>query len=387
MPLMMGLSIAIAQPTITPSPTPTQTPAPTKPRFSQTLTEIEAPETAGLDDLLYSATEGDRAVLVRALDSSLKYLQSDRAAKVYQSYPIKGVTRSRVEKSLRRFRQLVLASKTPEALQTAVRKEFSFYQSAGNDGMGTVGFTGYFEPVLTASRKATEDYRYPLYRQPTSFNTWKKPHPTRLELEGANGLQATKGKLKGAELVWLKSRLDAFLIQVQGSARLQLTDGTTMTVGFGGSTDYPYVGIGRELVKEGKFKLEELTLPKIKQYFVEKPEELDTYLPRNKRFVFFQNTNNQPPIGSLGQPVLARRSIATDKRLMPPGAIALLQTQLPDRSLTQQSVSRYVLDQDTGSAIIGPGRVDIFMGSGDQAAAEAGLVNATGNLYYLLLKP
>lgn len=200
-------------------------------------------------------------------------------------------------------------------------------------------------------------------------------------------MQATKGKLKGAELVWLKSRLDAFLIQVQGSARLQLTDGTTMTVGFGGSTDYPYVGIGRELVKEGKFKLEELTLPKIKQYFVEKPEELDTYLPRNKRFVFFQNTNNQPPIGSLGQPVLARRSIATDKRLMPPGAIALLQTQLPDRSLTQQSVSRYVLDQDTGSAIIGPGRVDIFMGSGDQAAAEAGLVNATGNLYYLLLKP
>lgn len=175
MPLMMGLSIAIAQPTITPSPTPTQTPAPTKPRFSQTLTEIEAPETAGLDDLLYSATEGDRAVLVRALDSSLKYLQSDRAAKVYQSYPIKGVTRSRVEKSLRRFRQLVLASKTPEALQTAVRKEFSFYQSAGNDGMGTVGFTGYFEPVLTASRKATEDYRYPLYRQPTSFNTWKNP--------------------------------------------------------------------------------------------------------------------------------------------------------------------------------------------------------------------
>jgi membrane-bound lytic murein transglycosylase A len=390
LPTLVSLLTAIAQPTTAPSPTPAQTPVqtpPAKPRFSQPLTAIEPPETVGLDNLLYSATDGDRAVLVRALDNSLKYLQSDRAATIYRSYPIKGVTRSRVEKSLRRFRQLVLASKTPEQLQTSVGKEFTFYQSAGNDGMGTVGFTGYFEPVQTASRKPTEDYRYPLYRQPTSFSGWKKPHPSRLDLEGADGLQATKGKLKGAELVWLKNRLDAFLIQVQGSARLQLTDGTTMTVGFGGSTDYPYVGIGRELVKEGKFKLEELTLPKIKQYFAEKPEELDTYLPRNKRFVFFQNTNNQPPIGSLGQPVMAHRSIATDKRLMPPGALALLQTQLPDRSLTQQSVSRYVLDQDTGSAIIGPGRVDIFMGSGDQAAAEAGLVNATGGLYYLLLKP
>jgi membrane-bound lytic murein transglycosylase A len=386
LPTLVGLLTAIAQPTITPE---AKTPpvVQVKPRFSQTLTPIDKPpEDLGLDNLL-GESEEDRASLVQALDNSLKYLQSDRAATTYRSYPIKGVTRSRVEKSLRRFRQLVLAAKKPEQLQTAVRKEFTFYQSAGNDGMGTVGFTGYFEPVQTASRKPTEDYRYPLYRQPASFSAWKKPHPSRLDLEGADGLQAVKGKLKGAELVWLKTRLDAFLIQVQGSARLQLTDGTTMTVGFGGSTDYPYVGIGRELVKAGKFKLEELTLPKIKQYFAEKPEEMDIYLPRNKRFVFFQNTNNQPPIGSLGQPVMARRSIATDKRLMPPGALAVLQTQLPDQSLVQQSVSRYVLDQDTGSAIIGPGRVDIFMGSGDQAAAEAGLVNATGSLYYLLLKP
>jgi membrane-bound lytic murein transglycosylase A len=384
LPTLVGLLTAIAQPTITPElKTP---PVPVKAQFSQTLTPIKPPEDLGLDQLL-GESEDDRATLVRALDNSLKYLQSDRAATVYRSYPIKGVTRSRVEKSLRRFRQLVLAAKTPEQLQAAVRKEFTFYQSAGNDGMGTVGFTGYFEPVQTASRQPTQDYRYPLYRQPTSFGGWKKPHPSRLDLEGADGLEAAKGKLKGAELVWLKTRLDAFLIQVQGSARLQLTDGTTMTVGFGGSTDYPYVGIGRELVKAGKFKLEELTLPKIKQYFAEKPDELDVYLPRNKRFVFFQNTNNQPPIGSLGQPVMARRSIATDKRLMPPGALAVLQTQLPDQSLVQQSVSRYVLDQDTGSAIIGPGRVDIFMGSGDQAAAEAGLVNATGGLYYLLLKP
>jgi membrane-bound lytic murein transglycosylase A len=385
LPTLVGLLTAIAQPTLTQEAKPPT--APVKPRFAQTLTPVETlPEDLGLDKLL-GATGGDRAVLVRALDNSLKYLQSDRAAKIYQSYPIKGVTRSRVEKSLRRFRQLVLASKTAEQLQVSVRREFSFYQSAGNDGMGTVGFTGYFEPVQTASRKPTEDYRYPLYRQPASFSAWKKPHPSRLDLEGADGLQAAKGKLKGTELVWLKTRLDAFLIQVQGSARLQLTDGTTMTVGFGGSTDYPYVGIGRELVKEGKFTLEELTLPKIKQYFAEKPEELDTYLPRNKRFVFFQNTNNQPPIGSLGQPVMGRRSIATDKRIMPPGALAVLQTQLPDQGLVQQSVSRYVLDQDTGSAIIGPGRVDIFMGSGDQAAAEAGVVNATGGLYYLLLKP
>jgi membrane-bound lytic murein transglycosylase A len=190
--------------------------------------------------------------------------------------------------------------------------------------------------------------------------------------------------------VWLPDRLEAFLVQVQGSARLQLTDGTVMTIGVAGHTNQPYTGIGRELVKDGKLRLEDLNLPNVVQYFRQHPDELDTYLPRNRRFVFFQNTQGAPAMGSLGVPVTAERSIATDKSLMPPGAIALIQTQLPilnaNKSLEQRPVSRFVLDQDTGGAIIGAGRVDIFMGNGKEAGDRAGLVNATGQLYYLLLK-
>jgi membrane-bound lytic murein transglycosylase A len=196
--------------------------------------------------------------------------------------------------------------------------------------------------------------------------------------------------LRGLELVWLRDRLEAYLVQVQGSARLRLTDGTMMSIGYAGRTDYPYVSIGRELVNDGKFREDELTLPMVIEHFRANPAELNTYLPRNDRFVFFRETRGTPATGSLGVPVTPERSIATDKSLMPPGALALIQTQIPypdaDGTLTSRLVNRYVLDQDTGGAIRGAGRVDIFMGTGELAGDRAGLINTPGELYYLLLK-
>lgn len=199
-----------------------------------------------------------------------------------------------------------------------------------------------------------------------------------------------QGALKGLELVWLKSRLEAFLVQVQGSAKLALTDGSTMSLGYAGRTNYPYVSVGRELVNDDKFTLEELSLPLMLDFFRDNPQALDEYLPRNPRFVFFQSTNGAPPTGSLGVPVLAERSIATDKSLLPPGALALITTQLPyidgSGQYVKRPVSRFVLDQDTGGAIKGAGRADLFMGSGQGAGDRAGLINETGQLYYLMLK-
>jgi membrane-bound lytic murein transglycosylase A len=225
---------------------------------------------------------------------------------------------------------------------------------------------------------------------PPDLDQWALPHPTRRQLEGEDGLQGVQGRLRGLELVWLRDRLEAYLVQVQGSARLQLTDGTTMSIGYAGRTDYPYVSIGRELVNDGKFREEELTLPIVIEHFRNHPADLNLYLPRNDRFVFFQETGGTPATGSLGVPVTANRSIATDKTLMPPGALALIQTQLPDADgsggFSQRFVNRYVLDQDTGGAIRGAGRVDIFMGTGTSAGDRAGLINTPGTLYYLLLK-
>jgi membrane-bound lytic murein transglycosylase A len=339
----------------------------------------------GIDDRLFDKP-GDRADFVSALNQSLRYLRTPQAQKHYRDYAVPGFTHWRVERSLERFRQLVLRSRSAEQLRAAVRQEFQFYESVGKDGQGAVHFTGYYVPVQTASRTKTATYRYPLYQLPPGFADWPHPHPTREQLEGKDGLQGTKSPLKGQELVYLADRLQAFLIQVQGSSQLQMTDGTTMAVGFAGATHHPYSSVGKELIKDGKFKAEELTLPKVLAYFQQHPQDLDVYLPRNHRFVFFRNTAGSPPLGSLGVPVTADRSIATDKRKMPPGALALIHTQLPDRQLNQQAVSRFVLDQDTGSAIIGPGRVDVFLGTGDRAGDRAGLVNAEGKLYYLLLK-
>ena len=333
---------------------------------------------------------GDKQLLLKSIDYSLGYLNSQAAASAYSRYPVAGITRDRVRRSLARFRQLVVSSTTPAQLQESVKREFVFYKSIGKDNKGTVAFTGYFEPTYQASRTPNSEYRYPLYRVPPNIGSWAKPHPTRLDLEGADALQGSKGLLRGLELVWLRDRFQAFLVHVQGSAKLQLTDGGVMTVGFAGKTSQSYTGVGRELVKDGKFTLEQLTLPKLTEYFTNFPADMDKYLPKNQSFVFFRDTNGSPATGSIGVPVTAERSIATDKVLMPPGALALISTKLPYPNaagkLEQNAVNRYVLDQDTGGAIKGAGRVDVFMGTGNLAGDRAGYINSTGELYYPLLK-
>jgi membrane-bound lytic murein transglycosylase A len=357
---------------------------------SSELDLVDGSDILGLDRQIWgdAGEPGDRRSLLIAIDYSLAYLQTPKAANVYQNYAIAGITRDRVRHSLARFRQVVISSNSPAQLQAAIKREFVFYKAAGKDGKGTVGFTGYFEPIYAASRERMGAYRYPLYRLPPDLASWPKPHPTRLELEGADGLSAKR--LRGLELVWLRDRFQAFLVHVQGSARLKLTDGSVMTVGYASKTDRAYTGVGRELVRDGKFTLEELTLIRLTQYFKQFPADMNKYLPRNESFVFFRETNGAPPTGSLGVPVTEERSIATDKSLMPPGALALIKTRLPYQNqkgnFEQFTVSKYVLDQDSGAAIKGAGRVDIFMGTGDLAGDRAGLINATGELYYLILK-
>jgi membrane-bound lytic murein transglycosylase A len=330
-----------------------------------------------------------RQNLLQAIDLSLNYLNTPKAAQAYRQYADTEFNLDQVRNSLIRFRQLVVSSNTPEQLQQAVKAEFIFYQSTGKDGLGTVDFTGYFAPVYSASLVPTTEYRYPLYRKP-NLAAWGKNHPTRIQLEGQDGLLGNKSVLAGNEIVWLRDRLEAFLVQVQGSARLELTDGSIMTVGYDGTTNYPYVSIGGELVKDGVFKKEELSLPKLIAYFQANPAQLDKYISRNNRFIFLRETNGAAPTGSIGVSVTPDRSIATDKSLMPPGALALISAPIPEldatEQITTQQVDRYVLDQDTGSAIKGAGRVDIFLGTGNLAGERAGRLNGSGKLYYLLLK-
>ncbi|MEH2322684.1 MAG: murein transglycosylase A [Nostoc sp.] len=346
----------------------------------------------GLDDQIWGQRGkiGDRKALLASIDNSLVYLTKKEAIAAYQNYPMKEITLDRVQRSLLRFRQLVVSSNSAAQLQAAVSREFVFYQSVGNDGKGTVKFTAYYEPVYTASRVRTAIYKYPLYRLPPDFSQWPKPHPKRIDLEGRDGLKGNKSKLHGLELLWFRERLDAYMVHIQGSAQIKLTDGKTTSVGYAGGTDYPWTSIGKELAKDGKLPLSGLTLPRMIAYFRQKPYELSNYLPRWERFIFFQETGGTGATGSIHVPVTAERSIATDKSLMPPGALALIYNSFPYSAgggkLERRSVSRFVLDQDTGSAIKGPGRVDYFMGSGKLAGDRAGITGGNGSLYYVLLK-
>lgn len=375
------------------SPAPPPAPElPLKPRSAQEVLQASRyPSLLAWDDQLWNGPDAaaNRQALLNAIAHSLRYLNTPAAEAAYAQYAVPGITRDRVRRSLERFRQLVRTSRSATELRQSVLREFEFYQSIGRDGQGTVGFTGYFEPTYVASRTRTAAFRYPLYREPSDLAQWPQPHPTRAELEGIDGLQADRGPLRGLELVWLRDRLEAFLVQVQGSARLQLTDGSTMTVNYAGRTEYPYVSLGRELINDGKVREADLTLPVVLDYFRQNPDALNVYIPRNNRFIFFRETAGAPPMGSINVPVTPERSIATDKSLMPPGALALIQTDMPvldNGQLVPERVNRFVLDQDTGGAIRGAGRVDVFMGTGQVAGDRAGLINTPGYLYYLLLR-
>ncbi|XWK85915.1 MAG: murein transglycosylase A [Phormidium sp.] len=371
---------------------PTQkTPIPNRSLPLQPITEAEEQQ-LGLDDRIWGSPgqRGDKRALLQSIDNSLRYLGTPRAAAAYAKYPVPGITLDRVQRSLVRFRQLVVNSRSAAQLKAAVRSEFVFYQSVGQDNRGTVKFTGYYEPIYQASLTPNETYRYPIYRRPPNFESWRRPHPTRLELEGKDGLQGAKGPLQGLELAWLGDRFEAFLIHIQGSARLQLPDGRIMSVGYAGKTDHPYISVGRELAKDGKLPLSGLSMPVMIDFFRRYPQELSVYLPRYRPFIFFRDNDGAPAIGSTNVPVTAERSIATDKDLMPPGALAFIRTPLPFPNgrggMTFHQVSRFVLDQDAGSAIKGPGRVDVFMGTGQLAGDRAGVMKSSGQLYYLLLK-
>jgi membrane-bound lytic murein transglycosylase A len=324
-----------------------------------------------------------RDALLQGIEHNLSFLQSTQAEQAYQLFADPRITRARVEKSLVRFKELLQEPLTSEQLAHRVRDEFELYRSKGNDGRGTVKFTGYFQPVYRASRTKTERYRYPLYTLPENYSSWSKPHPTRVTLEGYDGLGG--GLLAGKELVYLASRYEAFMVHVQGSAIIEFDDGTSTAVGFAGGTEYPFRGVSKKYLKEKNVRWSDL-----RTFFLQYPQELDAILSKNNRYIFFKENPSTTPLGSLGVPVLPESSIATDKLKLPPGALGMIRTTIPVRnkqgSFTLSKVTQVVLDQDTGSAIKGPGRVDIFMGTGSEAQKKANSVYAHGELLYLLVK-
>lgn len=307
-----------------------------------------------------------------------------------------GITHEQAQASVFALsRELYTANGHVPSVESVLKAEFDVYESVGWDGEGTVLFTGYYAPIIQASRVQTSKFRYPLYKRPPDLvsdrSTGKvlgqrvgdqiTPYPTRRVIE-------TTGMLGGHELVWLSGKFEAYIVQLQGSARIRLTDGTEMVVGYAASNGRDYTSVAMQLVADGKLDKNRLTQSSVRDYFVQHPDQVNRYLHRNDRYVFFaQYDPTNWPAGSLGFAVTPMRSLATDKSVFPRGGVTLVATQMPGKGGATRPFRHFMLDQDTGGAIRAAGRADLYMGVGPLAKRYAGRQYAEGRLYYLILKP
>jgi membrane-bound lytic murein transglycosylase A len=244
-------------------------------------------------------------------------------------------------------------------------------ESPEGDSNGLV--TGYFEPLISASRKPQDNRRVPLWAPPPDL-PGKRPYWTRQELESLPMAQAA---VRGREIAWVEDPLDALLLQIQGSGRLRITepDGSErlVRVAFAEHNDQPYRSVGRWLIEQGELKPSEASWPGIKEWSRRNPKRVNELLWQNPRMVFFREEPlpdpAQGPKGAQGVPLTPGRSIAVDPQSIPYGTLVWLDTTEP---LSSRPLQRLMLAQDTGSAITGAVRADFFWGWGDDAEAQAG---------------
>jgi membrane-bound lytic murein transglycosylase A len=300
---------------------------------------------------------------------------------------------------------MLTQTSTAAALYDKLRTQFEFVPSTGQDDREDVLFTGYYEAVLPGSRVPTAEFTYPLYAPPADLlqidlgafrsalaGEWVVarydhghvlPYFTRHDID-------VEGKLQGRhlELVWLRDAVDGFFLHIQGSGQIHLRDGTVMRVNYAASNGHPYRSIGRLLRDEKRLEPAAISLQSVQHYLRTHPTERSRIFSHNPRYVFFRQVDTSP-VGSLGFTLVPGRSIATDPRLFPPAALAFIQTHKPvlnaaHEVIAWQPFSRFVFNHDTGSAITGSGRVDLFWGSGPAAEAAAGRLQQPGKLYFLL---
>jgi len=262
--------------------------------------------------------------------------------------------------------------------------------------------TGYYEPVLRGNTTPTDIYRWPIYEPPEDLVVIElsDQYPElankriRGRLQGRRvvpyhdreGIDGPEAPLSGAELLWLDDPIDVFFLHVQGSGRVQLPDGSFVKVGYADQNGHRYVSIGRTLVNQQHLKLKDVSLQSIRKWLDKNPAQLDAVLNSNPSYVFF-NIKNDPqdtPSGALGVALTPERSIAVDKRHVPLGSPVWLETTLPNDSNGDEDRFRQLtFAQDTGGAIKGGVRADVFWGRGSRAENIAGHMKQKGRLWIL----
>ncbi|MDD4071256.1 MAG: MltA domain-containing protein [Desulfobacterales bacterium] len=310
--------------------------------------------------------------------------------------------------SLTHFLNFIHTRPVKSELHRFIYDNYRVYQSVGNNRSGRVLFTGYYEPVLQGSPEKTDRFRVPVYTRPkdlisidlSPFSPRFKgeriigrfsgqtivPYPDRREINGSGALDG-----KADILAWLKDPVDLFFLQVQGSGKICLTDGSILNVHYHASNGRPYRSIGRLLIEKQKIPRSGMSMQAIRSYLSQHPDELDEVLNYNPSYVFFK-PEPDGPLGCLNVRLTPGRSVALDRRIFPPAALTFIQTRKPvidgnGEIRNWRKFSRFAMNQDTGGAIRGPGRADLFWGDGPYAEIASGHMQHPGTLFFLVLKP
>ena len=273
------------------------------------------------------------------------------------------------------------------------------YAVFAGDGNATGLVTGYYEPLLRGSRVRTREFAQPVRGVPDDLLTIDlasvfpelKDKRVRGRIEGnkvvpywtRGEIEARGDRLPAKTLLYVDDPVELFFLQVQGSGRVRLADGSLVRLNYGDHNGHPYQSIGRILVDRGDLKLEEASMQGIQAWGRANPARLPDLLNANPSYVFFREVPNAPggPAGALGVPLTAERSIAIDPRSVPLGAPVFLATTRPNST---RPLNRLVMAQDTGGAIKGAVRADFFWGFGKEAGEQAGRMKQQGRMWILL---
>jgi membrane-bound lytic murein transglycosylase A len=353
-----------------------------------------------LDDM-----ESDSLTL--AIKRNLEYLDRLAPETVFHYGP-HDFTRQQVRESQEAFLNLLSKGLDAGQLSREIRKRFQVYRATGQVGDRRVLFTGYYEPIYEGRLVPDESFKYPLYRLPDDliridlslFSEKFKgeniiariegkkvlPYYSRYQIESERVLEG-----KNLEIAWLKDPLDLAFLHIQGSGRLRLFDGKDLLIHYQASNGRPYRSIGRYMIEKGFLTREEMSMQAIRRYLTENPGVLDEVLNYNPSYVFFRQVENGP-LGSLDVLLTPGRSVALDPKIFPKGALGFISCQKPlvndqGNIIGWTKFSRFVLNQDSGGAIKGAGKADIFWGSSSYAELAAGHLKHDGELYILIKKP
>lgn len=348
----------------------------------------------------------DRESLRAAIRYSIAYLEKLPPERIVGEQP-RRVTAKDVLDSVVAFERLLDHWDCRECWLREFNARFDLIPSSSDPATETVLFTGYYQPVIEASLVPTAEYTYPIYGKPADlilaeqvklapkvsvkkvFGRLKGeafvPYYSRREIDQQGALRG-----RGDEIAWVKNPVDLFFLHIQGSGILLLPDGRRLQVGYAAANGRPYRSVGRLLIDSGKVPRKEMSMERLRRYFAEHPEEQNDIMAYNESYIFFRFLE-AGPLGSLEIPLTAGRSIATDPRIFPKGALAFATAERPILNGAGQlngwrPFSRFVVNQDSGGAIRGMQRADLYFGTGAAAGAAAGYMNRSGKLYFVLLK-